>query len=544
MKKINLLVVCLLLILTHPIKSKSASLNLSSEEKIKDSTLVDSIYFGVDVPAQYPGGINEAYNFIRQNLQYPDSSGYKRVEGRVISKFIIRKTGLIDSIQIIKGVNTELDNEAIRVIRSFPNWIPAQINGKDVSSYTVIPISFKLENEMKDSIHINRSLIYIPVILDSVQMPENFNILTINPDLIKSGNFITPYPKSVRDNLVEKYGDSAEDGVMIINTVKTPIHNPIKISETQCINNGDTIWTDTDKPAAFNEGSAKLNEFLKANIKYPSLALECNIQGYLEAYLTIDQFGKIKSIAFKSDENRILSDEVIRVIKMLPDWLPAQKNNKNVSAIITIPFSFTIAENREPNISFDKNLESNISQSNQPLIELDGEVLPNIFDISLIDISKIKGYEFQEHSQELIKNYGKDAENGLFKLFSVKNELQIETVMLIDSTNSINGERILDFAEQMPQFPGGEYALLKFLGRNMQYPVNALNNGITGSVLTRFVVDQYGNVQNVEAIRSTSPLFEPEAIRLLKSMPNWIPGKQNGKNVAVYFSVPISFKLQ
>lgn len=544
MKKINLLIVCLVVILIYPTKSKSASLNVYSEEDIIDSTLVDSIYFGVDIPAQYPGGIKEAYKFIRQNLQYPDSSGFKRIEGRVTSKFIIRKTGRIDSIQIIKGVNTELDNEAIRVISSFPNWIPAQINGKSVSSYTVIPISFKLENKTEDSIHISKPLINIPVILDNVQMPEGFNILTISPDLIESGNFITPYPKSVRDDLIKQYGVDAKYGVMVINTTKTTIYNPIKISETQCVNNGDTIWTETDKPAAFDGGSAKLNEFLKANIKYPSLALECDIQAYTEVYFTVNQLGKIKNIAFKSDEYRILNDEVIRVIKMLPDWLPAQKNNKNVNSIVSIPFSFTIAENGEPNISFDKNAESNIFQFNQPIIELDGKVLPNTFNISLIDTSKINISEFQKYSQELIKNYGINAKNGLFKVLSIKNELQINTVMLIDSANYINGERILEVVEQMPQFPGGESALLEFLGKNIRYPVDALEKGISGHVITRFVVDQYGNVKNVEVVRSICPSLDLEAIRVLKSIPNWIPGKQNGKNVAVYFTFPMSFKIQ
>lgn len=543
MNYIKPLTIFLAAFILYSAKTKPSSLNSYLTENTNDSIQTDTVYYGVDKVAQYPGGITEAYNFIKQNIQHPDSYLTQEITGKVVTKFIVRKSGTIDSIQIIKGLNIELDNEAIRLISLFPNWTPAQINGKNVSSFTTFPIIFEVKKETKDSIHINQSLIHIPVILDSVQMPDNFNITAINPDLISSGNFITPYPKSVRDSLVNKYGVNAKYGVMIINTVKPSVYNPSKTSNTHYINNNDTIWLKTDECAEFPGGTSALHKFLKANIIYPPFALQCKIKGCVEAYFSVTQSGEIKDITFESGGSPILYNEVIRVIKMLPQWIPAKKNNINVNSIVSIPFCFTISKGGKPDILFEKITDNKIPYTNQPLVVLDGKVLPTSFDIALLDPSKRNNSVFYKYSKELSKNYGKNAENGLLEASSIQEDLLINTVEYIDSVKTTNGEHIYEVIEQMPQFPGGESALLNFLMKNIQYPAEALQKGISGQVITRFVVDQYGRVGNVEVFKSPSPLLDAEAIRIIKSLPRWIPGMQNGQCVSVYFTLPINFKL-
>lgn len=97
--------------------------------------------------------------------------------------------------------------------------------------------------------------------------------------------------------------------------------------------------------------------------------------------------------------------------------------------------------------------------------------------------------------------------------------------------------------EAMPSFPGGEAEMVKFISENLRYPVVAQEAGIQGRVTLRFVVSKTGTIENITVIRSLDPSCDKEAIRVVKSMPKWTPGKQNGLPVNVYFNLPISFKL-
>ncbi len=96
----------------------------------------------------------------------------------------------------------------------------------------------------------------------------------------------------------------------------------------------------------------------------------------------------------------------------------------------------------------------------------------------------------------------------------------------------------------MPQFPGGEAEMMKYLAQNIQYPVNAARNNVEGRVVLQFVVEKDGRIGEVKIARTVDPELDAEALRVVKSMPNFIPGRQNGKPVAVWYTIPISFKLQ
>ena len=95
----------------------------------------------------------------------------------------------------------------------------------------------------------------------------------------------------------------------------------------------------------------------------------------------------------------------------------------------------------------------------------------------------------------------------------------------------------------MPEFPGGQIAMLNFLSKNIRYPEAAHKAGIQGRVVATFVVEKDGSISNAKVMRSIDPLLDAEALRVINSMPNWIPGKQDGKPVAVKYTVPVSFKL-
>jgi len=106
-------------------------------------------------------------------------------------------------------------------------------------------------------------------------------------------------------------------------------------------------------------------------------------------------------------------------------------------------------------------------------------------------------------------------------------------------------EVVFVVVESMPEFPGGQQALFKYLSDNVKYPVIAQENGIQGRVICQFVVNKDGSIVDVEVVRSGGdPSLDKEAIRVIKSMPKWKPGKQRGKAVRVKYTVPVNFKLQ
>ena len=106
-------------------------------------------------------------------------------------------------------------------------------------------------------------------------------------------------------------------------------------------------------------------------------------------------------------------------------------------------------------------------------------------------------------------------------------------------------EVVFVIVESMPEFPGGQQALFKYLSENVKYPVIAQENGIQGRVICQFVVNKDGSIVDVEVVRSGGDAsLDKEAIRVIKSMPKWKPGKQRGKPVRVKYTVPVNFKLQ
>ena len=97
--------------------------------------------------------------------------------------------------------------------------------------------------------------------------------------------------------------------------------------------------------------------------------------------------------------------------------------------------------------------------------------------------------------------------------------------------------------EDMPEFKGGEKALLKYIAEHVVYPEIAKENDIQGTVYVKFVINEKGKVTNVGLLRGVDPLLDKEAIKVIESLPDWKPGKQSGKNVKVSMQVPIKFQL-
>ncbi|MDY3069653.1 MAG: energy transducer TonB [Parabacteroides sp.] len=126
-------------------------------------------------------------------------------------------------------------------------------------------------------------------------------------------------------------------------------------------------------------------------------------------------------------------------------------------------------------------------------------------------------------------------------------EAQTQTFVapVVEEEEEESAQQIFTVVEEMPDFPdGGLQGLLKFLAKNIKYPVIAQENGIQGRVVCAFVVNKDGSIVDIEVLRGVDPSLDKEAVRVLGTMPKWKPGKQRGKPVRVKYTVPVMFRLQ
>ena len=128
--------------------------------------------------------------------------------------------------------------------------------------------------------------------------------------------------------------------------------------------------------------------------------------------------------------------------------------------------------------------------------------------------------------------------------------LSVLALLLIVNTNAMAqnkkaaNDKVLEKAEVMPEFPGGEQAMMKFVSENVQYPEKAKEKEISGRVLVGFIVEKDGSVNEVKIVRGIGGGCDEEAVRVVKAMPKWKPGKQDGKTVRVSYTMPFFFKMQ
>ena len=116
--------------------------------------------------------------------------------------------------------------------------------------------------------------------------------------------------------------------------------------------------------------------------------------------------------------------------------------------------------------------------------------------------------------------------------------------IVVEEKKPVEDNKVFTAVEQMPQFPGGEAALMKYISDHLKYPPVAMENNIQGRVVIQFVVTKTGKIGEVKVARSKDPDLDKEAVRVVKTLPDFIPGKMNGQSVNVWYTLPITFKLQ
>ncbi len=227
-------------------------------------------------------------------------------------------------------------------------------------------------------------------------------------------------------------------------------------------------------------GMPGLMNFLSNNIKYPVNAQKRGVQGRVSVQFIVNADGSISDVGIIRAVDPDLDGEAVRVISTMPKWKPGTQRGKPVRVKYTVPVMFRLPDE-------DKKEEY------KPVPKIEETV--------------VVGYGTRQESP---------VEEG----------------------------QVFEVVEQMPSFPGGPEGLMRYLSKNIKYPVGAQKAGTQGRVMIEVIIDTNGNVTNPKVSQGVDPLLDAEAIRVTSNMPKWQPGTQRGQAVNVKYTFPIIFKLQ
>ncbi len=252
----------------------------------------------------------------------------------------------------------------------------------------------------------------------------------------------------------------------------------------------DSVYQSVDIKPQYAGGETALENFVIKETKYPQEALSKKQEGIVEVDFVVSKNGNITDIKCTNNKYLELCNEVKRVIALMPKWTPAQVRGQAINAHHKMAIGFKL---------YNK--------------QITYVIIPDEMTVSREVI----------YNQDIVESDPNGVDDAL--LSKPKNKPDDITVT---------------FAEQIPEFNGD---LMAYLSENIVYPSMAEENNIEAKVITQFIVEIDGSISNVEIIKKKGWGFDEEALRVVKAMPNWKPGKQNGKPIRVLFTLPIHFKI-
>ncbi|MEY8245978.1 energy transducer TonB [Heminiphilus faecis] len=180
------------------------------------------------------------------------------------------------------------------------------------------------------------------------------------------------------------------------------------------------------------------------------------------------------------------------------------------------------------------------------------EVLPEevlntvkVTEIAIVDDDKVTAEDEVKDADELKETTTAFGQSDFDKGTDDRNVVrEHKDEIVVEEKKPVEDNKVFTAVEQMPQFPGGDGALMKYIADHLKYPPVAMENNIQGRVVIQFVVTKTGKIGEVKVARSKDPDLDKEAVRVVKTLPDFIPGKMNGQSVNVWYTLPITFKLQ
>jgi len=330
------------------------------------------------------------------------------------------------------------------------------------------------------------------------------------------------------------------------------------------------IFTKPDMMPQFPGGDSVMNRFIKSVMRYPKMAIENGIQGTVMTTFVVDDDGTLHDIKLmKGGLGANCEDEALRIIDMMPTWKAGVMNGKTVRVQVQVPVIFDLKSSgyhatknsTAPDVlrgSYDAGVDwlqkgdflSAIQEFNNALIY-------NPVDADAYYNRGAAGFKMQD-TLHACKDWSMVALFGDTAVFQVLRKHcggMIRTnssSFSVDDSSVRESNRVYDFIEEMPEFPGGDVELMHFLQSHVKYPEDAKKKNSQGRVYVTFTINKLGEVTNPEILRSEKAgksgsedaSLEMEALRVVALMPNWIPGKLNGNPVNVRYNLPIIFTLR
>lgn len=265
-----------------------------------------------------------------------------------------------------------------------------------------------------------------------------------------------------------------------IETKETTVQQPNKETNRK-------IYQTVEQMPEFPEGMQALLHYIRSHLQPPPDSIRNRIQGRLIVRFVVEPDGTITNAEVIKGLHPFCDREAIRLIESMPKWIPGKHNGVAVPVYFYIPVGFTT---------------SNYMTGN-----------PYLEPISIADRpDRVKIIDFP----------------------------------ILDTTTGNRQTTVPEIyyvVEQMPRFPGGDTAMLKYIRENLRYPQAAIEKEIQGRVIVKLVVNTDGTLSDIYVIKPLDPQCDQEAIRIIQSMPRWIPGRHNGVAVPVYYLVPVTFKI-
>ena len=315
----------------------------------------------------------------------------------------------------------------------------------------------------------------------------------------------------------------------------------------------------------FPGGNDTLMTFLRSNIKYPVEAEKNGIEGRVLCTFVVTEDGSVTEPEIKESVDPLLDEEAMRVVGVMPKWIPGTKDGFPIKVRFFLPVSFRLNMPKEMMDSIAEVTRREIAEGKFVMASFPGGV-----DSMLVYIERNLQYPEKAIAEKTegrvacgfwVEEDGTISRVEVFK--GVSEELDEEAVRLIsnmpkwqparrgDRNIAVPMSHSINFqlpdslqGELIPaSFPGGRDALIAYLQEKLQYPGRAKKNGVQGRVVCTFVVEPDGSVENVRVVESVSEELDEEAVRVIEIMPKWEPARRGDKKVSMCYSMPITFKL-
>lgn len=436
--------------------------------------------------------------YLFSNIKYPETYSKYNVQGTVVASYTVDKSGKVKDIRILRSIGAGFDKEVQRVLNDMPLQIPGTINGQVADIEMKLPIKFKAT---KEEVLENPDLPAAQVIISKLGTDKGHPLYFVDGKIISKMELETIAPGDIEridvlkgDKAIAEYGDAGADGAVKIFT-KTRAYDQAPLFQG-C---EETLAT-----AQLTCSQHRFLETIYKNIRYPATAREQRIQGTVIVKYTIGADGKIQNLQIIKGIGGGCDEEVLRVIREVPDWKPAMKDGNPVALELILPVQYR--------------LEGETSAKPMPSEE---EALKKA-------TATYRSAMNNDDDQVVVVGYGKvTARTEVFKV--------VEEIPRFPGCEEVEPESARDLCAQRN--------MLDFVYRNITYPKAAKEAGVEGIVVASFIVSKTGKVEDVRIERGLGYGLNEQVVEAITKMPIWIPGKQNGKAVAVEFTLPVRFGL-